>query len=220
MFSLILGGYFTNDSCNTVSNIDGNFSEALKNQNSSSEIRLSSGTRRFEYSKRTEGSILKYSAGTWMQTKKTIILNGFTADKIDSVDIQAKIQSHAASDNLVNITFPHRYLDNYTKAYLLINSNPGILLNGDTVLTVREPITSIQIKCFLEMQDFIFRGPQLIDTLYSPRIKPVRSDTYQSIFLQFDLRLEDFYRVKLTDTIFIKSNRRLNWHNVRFKKLK
>lgn len=204
--------------CSTTGQVSGRYSNVYA-EIAGVEFKFTQAPNAFEYRATTEGMVRGFSLGTWKQNRKTILLNGFDKKNINVLNVESKTEDYS-DDNLNKIVINYRDnpLDTFIKVDLIVNGVFKVRIPGDTTFFT-DVINTLQVKSYLVHKGFLLGAPSSIDTLYSTEIKVDNaSSKHKMMRLKFDVAQNDFYRVKLTDTLTVKNNHTLIWHKKEFKK--
>lgn len=213
-------GFFFFEGCISAGHVNGTYTNVYAGI-AGSELRFSRESGKFEYYARTERMVRNYSAGTWMQHKKTIFLNGFDDNNTNVLNVESKVED-APNENKDKIEVQYRDepLDTFIKVDVIVNEGPGIRIPGDTTYFTEAAVRTLQIKSYFSHEGILLGNPAHIDTLYSPRIEVANADKHRKILLKLNVDFSDFYRVTLKDTLTVKNRRTLVWGKGTFKKLR
>ncbi|MFX1706511.1 hypothetical protein PV783_21260 [Chitinophaga sp. CC14] len=183
------------------------------------ELRFSQESNKFDYYSRTEGALKGYSLGTWKQNNRTIFLNGFNDKNINILDVESKVEdySNENKDRIV-VQYKNDPLDTFTKVDIVVNGGSGTRVSGDTTYFVDAIVKTLQVKSYLVHEGLLLGAPTYIDTLYSPGIEMGNLNGHKKILLSLNVAQRDFYRIKVTDTLFIKNRHTIIWRKKQFKK--
>lgn len=184
------------------------------------ELNFFQGPGKFEYAYRTELGIRNYSFGTWRQHKKSIFLYGLADSNINVINIESKFEDDPNEiRDKIEIQYKDEPLDTFTKVDIITNEDARVRIPGDTAYFTDAVIRTLQVKSYMVF-DGMWGSPALLDTLYSPRIAIPNTGKHKRILLKFNVDHNDFYRIRLTDTLTIKNRRKLIWGKRTFKKLR
>jgi hypothetical protein len=178
---------------------------------SSHQIVFIEQPKAFEYDLKTESGIFEYSAGNWNQNKNYLILYGFNDKNIKVLDVENKVTDNIGNDKILIQLSP---LSNLIKTDVVINNSAVVPVARDTSFVYDGKIEGIQIKSYLSYSGLLSWQPK-IDTLYSSVINPGSTNGVKLITLKFLVNPKDFVRIKLLDTVTIKNNHVLLWHNLK-----
>jgi len=218
---LIIGLFFFGiffGSCTNINHISGTYTNVFKGI-MGSEIRFLQTPDSFKYYLRTEGSVKDYSAGSWIKMKNKIILEGFNNNNINLIAVESTFENYPSyNQDMVVIRYRPKQLDVFTKVDVIINEDKRIRVSGDTVFFSAKKINNIRVVSFYNHDGLLLFNPERIDTLSSSKIT-MSVNNYKRIALNFSIKPEDFYRIKLLDTLTIKNNKILLWGNRKMKKV-
>jgi hypothetical protein len=208
------------ENCSTTAQVSGRYSNVYA-EIAGVEFRFTQAPNTFEYRATTEGTVRLFSTGTWKQNKKTILLNGFNERNINVLNVDSNTLDYSDdSRDKVVVQYRDNPLDTFIKVDLIVNGVFKVRLPGDTTF-LTDAINTLQVKSYLVHEGLLLGAPPSIDTLFSTEIKVGNaSSRHKMMWLKFDVTQQDFYRVKLTDTITVKNNRILKWHTKEFKKIR
>lgn len=178
-----------------------------------------SNANKFKYYYSTVAGLLDYSSGTWGQKGRKIYLNGFDDQSIKMLSVESKIE-YGAYENRDKIIVKYNGfpLDTFTKIDVLINGISKTFNLGDTILYSDLPVKTLQIKAYSMSSGMLRSTPSHIDTLYSPELKVSSDHTHNELLLMFSLVPEDFFRIRLQDSLKMKSRHVLIWRKMKLKR--
>lgn len=203
------------ENCSSVHHLYGKYTNSYAGV-SGEEIRFMQHPNRFEYYLRSEMGILEYSTGNWIRNKNQVILNGFTDSNIKALDVGNIITDNA--DNNDKVLIQYTKTSGLVKSDVIINDNAVVRVSSDTTFFSELKIKTVQIKSYLSYTGLLSSPPK-IDTLYSLKIKVDNSSNKnKDVVLKFAVDLNDFARIKLTDTITVKRNALLYHDKIKLKK--
>jgi hypothetical protein len=206
------------ENCSTTSQVSGRYSNVYA-EIAGVEFKFTQAPNTFEYRATTEGAVRLFSSGTWKQSKKTVLLNGFDERNINVLNVESKTEDYSDdSRDKVVVQYKDNPLDTFIKVDLIIDGVFKVRIPGDTTFFA-DAINMFQVKSYLVHEGFSLGGPPSIDTLSTTEIK-VSNTSSKIVLLKFDVAQNDFYRIKLTDTLTVKNNRVLKWHKTEFKKIR
>ena len=207
--------------CTSIAYISGRYSNVYVDI-AGQEFKFTQAPNKFEYYSRTEGMVREFSSGTWIQNRRTILLNGFDDKDISVLNVENKVEEYPNEnrDKFV-VKYVDDPLDTFTKVDVIINGYYKIRVSGDTTFFSDMTNTTLQVKSYLSHEGVLLGTNPRVDTLYSPEIEIGSSNgKHKVVFLKFDLSQNSFYRTRLTDTLAVKNNSTLLWHKKVFKKIR
>lgn len=212
--------FFFSEGCVSTVHVKGTYTNVYAGI-AGSELSFSQEPDKFKYYYRTEGRVREYSFGTWRQNKKMIILNGLADSSINVINIESKIEDDPNENrDRIEIQYKDEPLDPFTKVDIVVNDSAGVRIPGDTAYITDAVIRTLQVKSYLVHEGVLFGAPPHLDTLFSPRIEVSNRGKHKRILLKFNVDHNDFYRVRLIDTLTVKNRRTLVWGKRAFKKLR
>jgi hypothetical protein len=185
------------------------------------EFRFSQERSDFEYYLRTEGNVREYSKGMWAKVKDNILVNGFTDENLNLLNITYEFENNNRDiKNAILVKYKFDSLDLFIKTDLIINDTNLIRICSDTSILFDLEIKSVQVKSYLNHKGLLLGPPHLIDTLFSPKVLFTNtSNKNNNLYIKIDVARKDFYRIKMNDTIVIKNNHKLIWRKNVLKKI-
>lgn len=204
------------ENCNSVHNLNGKYANSYAGV-SGEEIIFMQQPNRFEYYLRSEMGVLEYSTGSWVRNKNKLILNGFTDSNIKALHVESTITDN--TDNKDKMFIQYTTTSNLVKSDVIVNENAVVRVSNDTAFFSMLKVNTIQIKSYLSYTGLLSSSPK-IDTLYSSKIKvDNNSNKNKDVVLKFSVNPCEFARIKLTDTITVKSKALLYRNKIKLKKL-
>lgn len=206
--------------CTSITHVSGRYSNVYA-EIAGQEFKFTQAPNKFEYCSRTEGMVRGFSAGTWIQNKRAILLSGFDKKNINLLDVESKTENYSGGNrDKILVRYRDNPLDTFIKVDLIINEIFKVRILGDTTFNTDE-INTLQVKSYLAHEGVLLGTPPKIDTLYSTVIKASNANgQHKVISLNVDVEQKDFYRLKFADSLTVKDSRTLIWHNQEFKKIK
>lgn len=178
-------------------------------KNGNAELRFTNHPNTFESYFVGEMGYRDYSAGTWHINNRKLILFGFKNENIKTLDVESNITNNLEK-NKDQIIIQYRNKGTFIKTILVVNNHQVIRILSDTVFFTEERIQTLQVKSYLSFTGFLPSFYPTIDTLSSQIIKvEFNKESGEIIALKFATKYEDFIRIKLTDTLFVKQNNKL-----------
>lgn len=209
------------ENCTPTTHIQGTYTNTNVYRGlSGEEFRFGGDTSTFEYYSRLEGSISKYSAGTWRSDRKKVLIEGFNDESINLLNVKMGFEDYSqGSADRISVIYQYDAIDTFIKVDLTVNNNYLIRLSKDTTFQISMPITSIQLKSYLMYNGLLPSIPPRVDTLYYPEKQINHTDGHKNITLKFSISMIDFYRDKLADSLKIKNRTTLVFRDREFKKI-
>lgn len=169
----------------------------------------------FSYFSQTEGSMRSFSSGTWTHTGTSIVLSGFMDSAINFLQVlQKEVGLSNSTTNEIIINYKKDPLVPFIKAELILNNNEKFSILNDTILSVSTSLKTLQVKSYLAPDGYSLQAPPTIDTLISSKFYFDQADKPKRLALTFATKLEEFYRIKMRDSIKVQDPKTLLWRGV------
>jgi hypothetical protein len=214
--------FFVFCGCNGTQNISGTFVRSYGKVIGGMEFKITKEPNEFYYEESGDMGLAEQSKGGWIRNGSKLVLSGYNDQNINLLEIKTDFKENTANlPDMITVQYHRDIFDTSIKVDLWINNEIKVRISGDTSLAMESEVKNLRIKSYLEHNGFSYGNPIRIDTLYSSIIDVNSAENRSNeINIKFDVDLASFYRVKLSDTLIIKSKKVLQWHNALFKKQK